>query len=99
MPLPRPRFTVRTLMVAVAIVAVVLGGSIERRNRFRKLAALHQSKFNILLERSPCIGFFGGAVDRLGWHETMKFKYDDAARYPFLPVRPDPPEPPEGPID
>jgi hypothetical protein len=27
------------------------------------------------------------------WHRQLKAKYDHAARYPWLPVEPDPPEP------
>ena len=48
MHLPVPRFTVRSLMVAVAIVGIVLGVMIERRNRFRKIAAHHQDEFKKL---------------------------------------------------
>ncbi len=31
--------------------------------------------------------------DRTAWHAAMKAKYEHAARYPWLPVAPDPPEP------
>jgi hypothetical protein len=31
--------------------------------------------------------------DRTAWHAAMRTKYEHAARYPWLPVAPDPPEP------
>jgi len=43
MRLPRPRFTLRWLMIAVAVVGVAFGGIIihGRRNRYLSLAANH----------------------------------------------------------
>jgi hypothetical protein len=96
MRLPRPQFTVRRLMLAVAIVGFVLGVTIERQNRFRKIEAHHQAEFANLVSRSPYISFsnFSEAVNRrLDWHETMRLKYEHAALHPWLPVSPDPSEP------
>ncbi len=92
MRLPRPRFTVRRLMVAVAIMGIVLGVTIERRNRFRKIAAQHQAEFENLVNRSPYVTFgnLGEAINRrLEWHYTMRLKYENAAHHPWLPVSPD----------
>lgn len=91
-----PRFTVRRLMVAVAITGLMLGTLIERRNRFSRIAAYHKAEFARLVKGIP---YF--AVDqsydpiwrRLEWHEPMRLKYEEAARYPWLPVQPDSPEP------
>ena len=46
----RPRFTVRRLMVAVAIVGLVLGIMIERQNRFRKIAAHHRAEIEKIIQ-------------------------------------------------
>jgi hypothetical protein len=96
MRLPRVRLTVRGLMVAVAIVGVVYGVMIERHSRFRKLASRHQAEGEKLL-KMPIISFSGSEDDpvvrRFEWHYSRQLKYERAARYPWLPVAPDPPEP------
>lgn len=94
--LPRPRFTVRWLMIAVAIVGVVLGVTIERRGRFRKIAAHHRGECGNLINRSPYVAFsnYSEATNRrIDWHHSMWLRYEDAARSPWLPVAPDSPEP------
>ncbi len=92
----RFRFTVRRMMVAVAIAGAVLGVIIGRQDRFRKIAAHHRAEFNNV-SRMPMIMFAGSSDDpvmlRLEWHELMRLKYERAARQPWLPVAPDPPEP------
>lgn len=95
---PRPRFSVRRLMLAVAIMGIVLGVTIERRDRFRRIAAHHEAEVEKLVGRLPPEVVYGHSSDdpimrRLEWHEPMRLKYERAARYPWLPVRPDPPEP------
>ena len=95
MRLPRIRMTTRRWMVAVAIVGIVLGVTIERHNRFRKIADYHQGEIMKLARR---LAAFAGSSDhplipRLDSHESMRLKYEHAARYPWLPVEPDPPEP------
>ena len=97
MLLPRPQFTVRRLMVAVAIMGIVLLVTVERRDRFRRIAAHHQAEFKKLVSRHPEI-VYGHPSDkpiirRLEWHEPMRLKDERAARYPWLPVGPDPPDP------
>ena len=95
MKLPRPRFTVRRLMVVVAIVGIGLGVMIERRNRFRKIAARHHAEFQRLISLEPGAHYGPADLKMLvhEWHYSMSAKYEDAARYPWLPVRPDRPEP------
>jgi hypothetical protein len=106
--LPRPWFTVRRLMVAVAIVAVILGVLVEgerRRTRFRELAAKHYDR-----GMRWFVLFGGGESDyqrkmmrlweeRVGAtvesHANLRDKYERAAHYPWLPVGADPPAPPE----
>ncbi len=92
-----PRFTVRQLMVAVAIVGIVLGFIFERRSRFGKIADRHREDFKKLASQLPHIGYGDPSQDpiwrRLEWHEAMRLKYERAALKPWLPVRPDLPAP------
>jgi hypothetical protein len=108
MQLPRPRSTVRRLMVAVAIVGVFVGLAVEgerRRARFQALAEYHR---NIIMGRYFIL--LGGAEDEVHrrifrqWeevagptidhHGNLVQKYEWAARFPWLPVSSDPPAPP-----
>jgi hypothetical protein len=97
-----PRMTTRRWMVAVAVIAVgcaVLASLIEmrrafliemRRERFARIADRHLSVFLTPAQvRDPerC------SAERLDWHSKMADKYMRAARYPWLPVEPDPPNP------
>jgi hypothetical protein len=88
-----PRITVRRLMVAVAIIGSALGITIERSERFRWIAIHHRAW---VPKHVPPIKPFG-MEDKdwrlIEWHELMARKYAHAARYPWLPVAPDPPEP------
>jgi hypothetical protein len=102
MRLPRPRFTVRRLMVAVAIVGLGLGWIEVRRKQFTSMALDHYRKF-----REPCDeeGFGVSSTppiseerrvvlrERDAYHQAMCDKYHQAARDPWLPVTHDPPEP------
>ncbi len=102
-----PRFRLRTLLILVVLagcgVWVVL--SLRRRSEeFRRAADRHAETAAML--RSANAGWVNGskrggtpsypataAPDRYEtYHLTMARKYDCAARYPFLPVAPDPPE-------
>jgi hypothetical protein len=91
MRMPRFRFTVRRMMVAVAIVGLASGVLIERHRRFDRLAKEHINEYwkyvpeDELRPREP--------NPEADWHLIMYFNYDHAARYPWLPVAPDPPEP------
>jgi hypothetical protein len=102
-----PRFTVRRLMVAVAVVGVIGGGWIEgerRRARFRELVkvyTLQVMNYSAIMYSGPGGEHFEKYVrDRraknakpLAYYTEMLRKYQFAARYPWLPVAPDPPEP------
>ncbi len=108
MKLPRVRFTVRRLMVLVAIVGIFVGLGVEgakRRARFRELAAKHQEK------GMQWFAFFPGGKsqhqdemmrlyeERVGptieYYCGLRDKYERASLYPWLPVGSDPPPPPE----
>jgi hypothetical protein len=92
------RMTTRRWMVAVAVVAVTfgmtLGGIRLKRQRDRHLlhAALHQSPVDRARKRG------GGRSNPLDsrlieYHASMARRYRHVARYPWLPVEPDPPAP------
>jgi hypothetical protein len=86
MQLPRPRFTVRRMMVAVAILGLSLGFLAERRARFLRVAAQHKSQTDW-----PWAFHLPPGV--VSYDIEMQLKYERAARYPWLPVEPDPPRP------
>jgi hypothetical protein len=104
-----PRMTTRRWMVAVAVVALVLG-AVQLKRRRDDLLSGAQSHAQVeqkwrqweALERRA---LQAGEVDanpslaawvarRISYHRTMARKYRHAARFPWLPVGPDPPSPP-----
>jgi hypothetical protein len=100
---PRLRFSVRRLIVAVAIVGILLGvwlGLERRRERFRELSDRHEVQAQLCevrvfiskIERKP-EAWLAGNKARFEHHLAMMRKYQQAARRPWLPVAPDPPEP------
>jgi hypothetical protein len=87
--IPIPRFTVRRLMVVVAILGFVLGSSRWMRQRsmaYRKIAEYHSDMMIpfSLSERSS---------RNRAYHGAMVEKYLRAAGRPWFPVEPDPPNP------
>jgi hypothetical protein len=79
-----PRLTIRRLMIAVAVVAVLLAAFVlvnERRKRFALLANDHGLK---AIEEVK--------AKRPGRHYQLWEKYRYAAHHPWLPVEADPPE-------
>jgi hypothetical protein len=86
-------------MIAVAVAAIVLGGGLGiPRNRARRewLAGFHRAGAHSLMKNAePGTSAIKDPAIRaqLRWHEAMGEKYGWAARYPWLPVGPDPPEP------
>jgi hypothetical protein len=89
MRLPRPRYTVRRLMVAVAIIAVATytGIVVWRIETYAMRADAHARHIN------SGHSFKYDSIDLIQWHERMRLKYENAARNPWFPVAPDPPEP------
>jgi hypothetical protein len=103
MRVPRVRFTIARTMVVVAVIAVLLGAvaMLRRRAYLRKLADYHaEAARHIRFDHGSIIRPDGAYVHiavappRLAdYHEDLAGKYERAARYPWLPVEPDPPEP------
>jgi hypothetical protein len=91
MRIPRPRFTVRWLMIATAIIGVGLGLPLERRAAsLRREAARHSGDSTLVSLEEMYNPTTDASRDH---HRAMAEKYYHAARYPWLPVAPDPPEP------
>ena len=96
MRISRFQFTVRRLMVVVAIVALIVCVPIERHRRFSRLARFHDIESWKGAEEMPPPrpGTTAIRLTEIGWwHLKMQEKYEFAARNPWLPVAPDPPEP------
>jgi hypothetical protein len=99
MRLPRLRFTVRRMMVAVAVVALVLGAVAlgVRSGEFRNRARYHEvMAASPLLGVKPAPPVFDPVRYTPKWsayHARLKRKYERAARRPWLFVAPDPPLP------
>ena len=98
---PRVRFTVRRLMVAVAVVAILCGASVLVRRssyfrakavRYRVRVGMERSLLSMLMMRydSSEPEWAGPRRRRISRLQELMRKYDRAARYPWLPVAPDP---------
>jgi hypothetical protein len=96
MRVPRVRFTVRRMMVAVAMLAALLaiGAGLQRRQaRFERLFSYHRGLAGPMIIHSFDPGSPTSKTASGRWHWDLSMKYADAARRPWLPVAPDPPEP------
>lgn len=105
MGLPRLRFTVRRISVVVAVIALALGGyrwGEERRQSFAILAHNHYKITLLSLDLAvaerlgqPPPSQEAARLIRaqVARSRLLAEKYEHAARYPWLPVAPDPPEP------
>ena len=99
MPLPRVRLTIRRLMVAVAVVAVLIaGGDLVRKaiiyNRLARAYAMPKyvsPPAEWPATRREALTRFNTAWE--AYDVAMSRKYEYAACHPWLPVAPDPPEP------
>ena len=100
MPTPLLRFTVRRLMVIVAVAAIAIGAQISiEKNRGRRdwLSGMHSNLANGLTKQA--ISFDMSETQRsalwakIRWHEAMADKYRWAADHPWFPDTPDPPQP------
>jgi hypothetical protein len=103
MRLPRTRFTIRRMMVVVAVFALLLGAVaiVRRQAHLQRLADYHakmawqlQSSHGTVIRPNGAFVHVPLTPQRLAdYHEDLARKYERAARYPWLPVEPDPPEP------
>jgi hypothetical protein len=80
-----PRFRLRALLIAVAFAAALLavGVCMKRRSAAFAERARHHAQYA-----------YGSTLPiYYSYHRDLAAKYERAARYPWLPVEPDPPEP------
>jgi hypothetical protein len=99
MRLTRPRFTVRRLMVLVAVISLILGGEVKRKQwafwseHCREKGRFHEAK--AAGARGICIDAFNNpptlATDEVSarYHDQMAQKWEVAARRPWSSVRAD----------
>ena len=96
------RFSIRTLMILVAIAALIMAGAVlaKRSMDFRALAEEQADSEMASLEYVDDARGEHGDPQRVArgeqmaaYHRELKIKYERGARYPWLPVAPDPPEP------
>jgi hypothetical protein len=93
---PRVRFTIRSMMAATVVVAVVAALT-ARASHLKAVAKNHDSRTGEVVEVWAC----GPTSSRHSkepsrravYHAKMRDKYLQAASRPWLPVAPDPPEP------
>jgi hypothetical protein len=100
-PMRLPPMTKRQWMIVVAVVGLLLGGAAElhrlrrRQSESSDRAQWHRgfvSDWNAGWRSTP-----SEAKSRwIAYHAEMARKYERAAQYPWLTVKPDPPEPPSG---
>src|SRR5262245_40028901 len=97
--LSRVRLTVRRMMIAIAVVATLLGVGLElirRRERFLRISVEHAVEAAmegtlVVTDQGPA--YVGVKTEKGRWHEFTHQKYEYLGRRPWLPVPPDPPEP------
>jgi hypothetical protein len=101
------RFTVRRMMVVVALGAIALGAYdtgccwFSHRQRCVKMIAMHEWASDTFRSRmrNNAPAFYPTEADRrwanrrAEYHERMALRWTRAAAHPWLPVEPDPPEP------
>jgi hypothetical protein len=107
MQMPRVRFRVRSMMVVVAIVALSMWAKFQveaRRTYFSQLVRQYDDQRYVA--SAFAYSGPGGAImdERMkadavrratasAYYSDLIRKYERAARYPWLPVAPDPPKP------
>jgi hypothetical protein len=92
--LPRVRFTVRTMMVTVAIVSLLMVWSYDwsaRRERCLDIASRHAS---LAAEYRRNAKGGQGMLKIAAWHDHMKQIFEDAANRPWEPIPKSSPLPP-----
>jgi hypothetical protein len=80
-------------MLVVALAGLVMGSGVEGYKMWRLsgyYAARARKHENVAIRMRNGSARFKRQADH---HESMAVKYERAARYPWLPVDPDPPEP------
>lgn len=106
MRLPRVRFTVQRMMVAVAAAGLALGivRTYQRVTARRVMVRRHfllghvyrgfldESTYDSTPPSDLAPTEIAGFRSRIAYHDQMRQKWEGATRSPWLPVAPDPPE-------
>jgi hypothetical protein len=98
-PVAPARFTVRRMMVAVAVAVGVPAALHRKAQRYRRLADYHAARVGLFESGPPGREHFYDAVGRpVGagrsrWRAELAVRYRRAASRPWRPLAPDPPEP------
>jgi hypothetical protein len=87
--------TVRGLMIAVSIVAIVLGAAILKKRRDERLKnqvyfAGLERKYTTRAQASAPGMLSNAAQERLNYFRAMRRKWERAASHPWESVEPDP---------
>jgi hypothetical protein len=98
---PRVRFTVRRLMIAVAVVGAASGLLQERSLRFRRKASYHRALSKTYVAPGGTYYDHGLSkvlnsqmyLNEIQHNGFMEGKYRYYSSHPWLPVPPDPPSP------
>jgi hypothetical protein len=97
--------TTRRWMIVIAVVALLMTGAFEVKRALRRASAYSQLAATHAMFRAFSLAeadlYRGNHFIRLEAREralarhqgALAAKYERAARYPWLPVEPDPPEP------
>jgi hypothetical protein len=103
MRMSRSRFTLKRMMVAVAVVALAIAAVRWERSmeavsaEYSRRALAHRAKVaddHLAMLRSPSDPRAAGLFERRkAYRGAMAEKWNRAALYPWAPVAPDPPEP------
>ncbi len=96
--MPIPRMTTRRWMIVVAVVALIAGMAVAIQRRVTFYERLSNHHFRVFHETYPYSSHARDTLKRLRlarYHLDLWDKYRRAARYPWLPVSPDPPLPSE----
>jgi hypothetical protein len=101
-----PKFRIRTLMIAVAVLGIAFGGLAglqqmsQRSVTLRALARNHRHRglvnrltLELLVAQRAAKADTERYRMRAEYHNALDRKYEYAARHPWLPVSSDPPEP------
>jgi hypothetical protein len=97
----RLRFRIRSLMLTVAVVAVIFGGAhlwqkaIFYQGKVRHYRQMESSVIGVIRGPKPIDSDELGRVQAIwtAYHSAMRIKYEHAASRPWAYVPPDPPEP------
>ena len=88
---PRVRFTVRGLMIAVAIAGILFAAQMLMHRRMVCLRLCDEHFASVT--RVDCLDEPEPAAEWTDYHRRLGWKYYRASSRPWLPFAPNPPEP------